>query len=139
MFKFDKWKLLSLIELLLVCGLILYKQPIIQYVNNTDIVKTVGHISLDDSFEKIYTDVDNDIAYYRYPCNSHLLNIGDTVYTCNDDTVTVTATDVYGFYVTCEDSFYPGMSGTAIRNSNGQGVGYVSELLDNDTVYCIWR
>ena len=139
MFKLNKWQIFSLLELLIIGCLLFYKQPIVNYINNTDIVKTVSHISLSEDYEVIYTDCDNDITYYRYVGERDFVTVGETVYTCNADAVTVTATDVHGFYVTCNNVFYSGMSGTVILNSNGNCVGYVSELLTDNTVYCIWR
>jgi len=107
----------------------------------SDVIKTVSHIDLsaNKNLECIYVDSINDISYYRTLDSKDLVSIGDTVYTSKNDSTEVIATDVYGFYVKYNDVFYPGMSGTVIRNADGEGVGYVSTVLDSDTVYCIWR
>jgi hypothetical protein len=105
-----------------------------------DVIKTVAHITLDsEKYELIYEDDDNDIAYYRVLDRDNLVSVGDTVYTINGDETTVTATDVYGFYVEYNEVFYPGMSGSVIINSTGNSVGYVSRLDNSEFVYCIWN
>lgn len=106
-----------------------------------DIIKTVSHINLeeDNNLELIYKDTDNDIAYYRFRGERDLVNIGDVLTTCYGDKVTITYCDVYGFRVNNSKYFSPGMSGTGLLNSKGQIVGYVSEMLKNDEVYCIWN
>ena len=107
---------------------------------SSDVIKTVAHIPLDErKYKLIYKDTDNDIAYYMVLDTSRALSIGDTVITSNGDETTVRAVDVYGFYVDYNDVFYPGMSGTVIRDEYGESVGYVSKLIDSDSVYCIWN
>lgn len=108
----------------------------------TDIVKTVAHIDVNNSnLELLYKDVDNDIAYYRYTGNvSKLVEENDILTTCYGDKVEVIYTDIYGFKVKSDVSvIQPGMSGTALENVNGDTVGYVSTILEDNIVYCIWK
>lgn len=108
----------------------------------TDIVKTVAHIDVNNSdLELLYKDADNDIAYYRYTGNvSKLVEENDMLTTCYGDNVKVIYTDIYGFKVKSDVSvIQPGMSGTALENVNGDTVGYVSTILEDNVVYCIWK
>ena len=108
----------------------------------TDIVKTVAHVDVNNSnLELIYKDADNDIAYYRYTGNvGKLVEEKDILTTCYGDNVEVIYTDIYGFKVKSDVSvIHPGMSGTALENVNGDTVGYVSTILEDNVVYCIWK
>ena len=106
---------------------------------NVDIVKTVAHLDLDsEEYELIYSDTENDIAYYRYVGERTHIHEGDVVYNSKGVESTVTATNVYGFYITYNDSFTTGMSGTVVFNSDNEPVGYVSSNYGNTYVYCIW-
>lgn len=104
-----------------------------------DVFKTVAHITLsNENIELLFVDDVHDIAYYRYTDDESHPNVGSHVITCNGDVTIITALDVYGFYVKADNKFYPGMSGTVIRDTDGNSVGYVSGIVDSKTVYCIW-
>lgn len=102
------------------------------------IVKTVAHIDYTEDAKLIYKDDEHDIAYYTTSEDSMRLSAGDTVYTINGDAVTVRCTDTYGFSVDYSTAFYPGMSGSAIVDSRGITMGYVSCVVNSEYVYCIW-
>lgn len=105
-----------------------------------DLYKTVAHVDLSDVpyLELVYVDSDNDVAYYRYIGERSLINIGDEVLTVYNDVCTVTSTDCQGFTIDCPTGIDAGMSGTAIRDSDGVQIGYVSKRLSDGTVRCIY-
>lgn len=104
-----------------------------------DIIKTVDHVSLDDSsYELIYSNPDEDIAYYRYIGKRDTVKVGDKVYTDSGVCAKVLRTSNVGFEVEYDGSFYPGMSGTPIRDESGVVVGYVSALINSEYVTCIY-
>lgn len=111
------------------------------YENASDVIKVPAHIDVSsDEFECIYTDTENDIAYYRFLVDRKLASIGDTLTTCYGDIVTISYTDVYGFRVSDPESYIqPGMSGTSVLDEEGEIVGTVSTLLEDNEVYCIWN
>lgn len=111
------------------------------YESTSDVIKVPAHIDVNsDEFECIYTDAENDIAYYRFLGDRKLASIGDTLTTCYGDTVTISYVDVYGFRVSDPESYIqPGMSGTSVLDEEGEIVGTVSTLLEDNEVYCIWN
>lgn len=110
------------------------------FKSTEDLYKTVGHLKVDNPDMKlVYLDEDNDIAYYMYIGKDKLLKPEDKVYTQDNNEVTVTGCDVYGFYVDKPELFTTGMSGTSISNLDGETVGYVSKIIASKRVYCIWK
>lgn len=104
-----------------------------------DIVKTVAHVSVtNEDLELIYSNAEQDIAYYRYIGERSLLNIGDSVQLYDGTAGSITSTSINGFTVSFDIPVVQGLSGMAILTEEGEQVGYVSQLLDNGDVYCIW-
>lgn len=107
----------------------------------SDVVKTVAHVEVhNDNLELIYKDEINDIAYYRYIGKNKLAKENDILRTCYGDSVKIVYADIYGFKVKSDISvIQPGMSGTALEDVDGNTVGYVSTILEDNVVYCIWK
>lgn len=105
-----------------------------------DIVKTVDHSHIDsEDFELIYRDPENDVAYYRYVGVRDLITVGTVLYLYDGREVTVSATGRHGFTVSSNTvTFTVGMSGDPVLNADGEQIGYISALLQNGHVYCIW-
>ena len=114
-------------------------QPIkLAYTEPQDIFKTVAHVPVDNAeLELIYKNAEDDVAYYRYIGPRELVGIGDTVNLYDGTKGTVTSTSINGFTVELDCQVVQGLSGMAILQYEHQ-VGYVSALLDNGEVYCIW-
>lgn len=103
-----------------------------------EIVKTVSHLTVrNPGFELIASFPDEDVAYYRRVGITATVNIGDTVYTYRGDTAVITDMSVLGFTIRT-DLLTIGDSGTVIRNSDGEQVGYVSQQVGDNLYYCIW-
>lgn len=131
------WNILCCIVCLVigVCLGMLY----ISRSKSVDLVKTVAHIpDVFPNYTCVYADVNNDIAYYMYTGTRSTINVGDTVYNCNNETCTVTEISNYGFYLDNKQSWVTGMSGSPIYDAGENVVGYVSTL-NSDNVYCIWK
>lgn len=108
--------------------------------NESKVVKTTAHTSVEGTeWQEIYRNEDEDVAYYRHTGDKQLVKPGDTIINVNGDEVEVKSTDINGFLVDYDDSFYPGMSGTPVTDSNGNPVGYVSSVVESKFVYCIWN
>lgn len=105
-----------------------------------NIFKTVAHINLSKikNLKLIYLDTDSDIAYYMYAGDRDSLTIGETVSFYDGTESHVVSIDVQGFTVGYTDSVTFGYSGTAVLNSDGVQIGYVSERLANGDIRCIW-
>lgn len=121
-----------------------YRQRVIESVidlSSSDVIKTVAHIDLSEhtNLELMYKDVDTDVAYYRVLKPEALVREGDFVFNRDGVRAKVIGLDVTGFYLDNSDEFYPGLSGTAIFNTDDKCVGYVSQIINKDRVYCIWR
>lgn len=104
----------------------------------TDVIKTVDHVVMPEDFKQIYSDAENDIAYYIYTGDRGLAKAGDTVLTVNGDKTTIINCTSAGFTVESPELFVTGMSGSAILNEEGDTIGYVSMIFDNK-VFCVWR
>ncbi len=112
---------------------------IIEYDVPNDIIKTVAHVTIDnEDYEQIYSNAEDDVAYYRYIGKRDLLSIGDTVYLYDGSEGTVTSTSINGFTLDMSCPVIKGLSGMAILDSEGKQIGYISQLLQNDQVFCIW-
>lgn len=115
--------------------------PTVSIDKSSDLYKTVAHIDMSDveDLVLVYEDAENDVAYYRYVGDRDIIKEGDTVTTYEGNSAKVIALDVQGFYLEYSDMFYKGMSGTSIFDSNGNVVGYVSKIVNNERVFCIWK
>lgn len=109
-----------------------------QKYEKLDIIKTVAHISLDGEWELIYEDIDNDIAYYKYIGTRTSVKTGDIVINEHNKEFKVIGVYNEGFYIEYNDNFYPGMSGTIIRDKQGKEVGIVSTLINSEYIKCIY-
>lgn len=105
-----------------------------------NIFKTVAHIDLSSKsdVQLIYSDAEKDVAYYMYTGEREWISAGDIVYFCDGSESVIVSTDVYGFIVEDVPSVTFGFSGSAVINSRGEQLGYVSERLENGYIYCIW-
>ena len=105
-----------------------------------NIFKTVAHIDMSDyeNIELLYSDIENDIAYYVCYDNPCWVVPGDTVYFYEGTASSVIATDIYGFIVENANEVTFGFSGSAVLSEDGTQIGYVSERLENGNIYCIW-
>lgn len=104
------------------------------------VLKTVAHLDLTDreDLTLIFSDLETDIAYYEYTPNSNHVKKGDTFYTVNGDAVEVTGVDALGFFVTYNNAFHAGMSGSSIVNDEGEIRGIISSMVDGKYVFCLW-
>lgn len=106
----------------------------------TEVYKEVAHIppSSYNNATLIYTDAENDIAYYVATDRIQEVTCGDTLYLDNGDAARVTEVDLRGFYLdVSECGVRAGMSGTPIW-CDDEIVGYISSLHNQNTLYCIW-
>lgn len=105
-----------------------------------DVYKVVDHVNIDKSdLEMIYRDPENDVAYYRYVGERDLTEVGQTVYLHGGEECSVTSTGAHGFTISSTSvNFVVGMSGDPILDKDGNQIGYISALLKNGDVYCIW-
>lgn len=135
-------RLLIFSNLITILILFIYtRQDRIVLTEVSDVVKTVAHVEVhNDNLELIYKDEINDIAYYRYTGKNKLAKENDILRTCYGDSVKIIYVDIYGFKVKSDISvIQPGMSGTALEDIDGNTVGYVSTILEDNVVYCIWK
>lgn len=103
-----------------------------------EVFRLVGHMAgnkIKDA-EFLFYDNTNDVAYYRHTVD-HYVKEDDVVYLEDDSESKITGLDTYGFYIEAQSSCVPGMSGTSIRDENGNTIGYIAQIL-NKNVYCIW-
>lgn len=114
-------------------------QPVkLAYTEPLDVFKTVAHVPVDNvELELIYKNAEDDVAYYRYIGPRELVSIGDTVALYDGTEGKVTSTSINGFTVDLDCPIVQGLSGMAILQEEHQ-IGYVSALLENGEVYCIW-
>lgn len=128
--------------LLLVSAALLKSKPSTVTLDNADgdLFKTVAHIDLSSrsDLKLVYTDTENDIAYYCWINNKNNIEVGTTVYLYDNTECYVTYTDAYGFGFKGDVKVLEGLSGTAVRNAEGNQLGYVSRLLNTGEIYCIW-
>lgn len=117
----------------------MYKHSTVSVDSDKNIVAHVGHVDMsnNDNLELLFEDKDNDISYYRRIDKSYVVE-DESVYFSDDSVAKVVGTDAYGFYTEYIPSVVPGMSGTAVRNEDGEVVGYVEQILNNN-IYCIWK
>lgn len=114
------------------------QEPVESEVPN-DIIKTVAHIELSSNdYELIYRNTEEDIAYYRYVGERNLLAIGDIVRLYNGDEFIVTSISRNGFTISGDSTLLMGVSGSAVLDSEGNQIGYVSTMYDSGDVFCIW-
>ena len=88
----------------------------------------------------LYTDDARDTAYYlRQDYEYHYPKIGDVVYFGADRGVVERIEDGVGFYVKIEDDVrvYQGMSGTRVRDTEGNEIGFISQLKGTNHLLCI--
>lgn len=107
---------------------------------DTDIYKTVAHVSLDsiDDLELLYTDTAKDVAYYRYTGERDVVKKDDVVYLYDGQPAIVLNTDVTGFYLELSENVYEGFSGTLVTDEDNNKIGYISSVTPNG-IYCIWN
>lgn len=113
------------------------------YVNlhgTSDLFKTVAHVDLSHrtDLELVYTDIENDIAYYRYIGSKPRVYLNDLVYLNDGSECTITYIDAFGFAFTGDTKAYQGLSGTAVRDADGNQLGYISRVMNENEIYCIW-
>lgn len=102
------------------------------------VYKTAAHVTVNsDEYQLLFSDSENDVAYYRYAGSIPRVVIGDTITLANGSSSTVTNTDIYGFYTDGADDVSVGLSGTIVQNEDGETVGYVSSVVTGK-LYCIW-
>lgn len=106
----------------------------------TEVYKEVAHLSYDRFVNGtlICVDMDNDIAYYRANDRMQTMATTDTVQLDSGESLSVKEVDLRGFYLQLNGAdVHAGMSGSPVWLDN-EIVGYISKLLDADTLYCIW-
>ena len=82
-------------------------------------------------------DKENDILFMLD--EQPYIELNTKVVFMNGSIGEISATDLYGFIVKGEDLVSLGDSGTAvIREDNSEQIGYVSSILPNGSVRCIW-
>ena len=111
------------------------------FVDET-VVTWVAHVpNTFDDMELVYVDYENDIAYYKYVGDKVTPEVGDTLRLYDGTAVTVTSLSDMYFTIKSDDPsvFYTGLSNTPVQWENGTVVGYISTLMDNGQVKCIWR
>ena len=150
---FTKWKTLRNVlgTVLLVVAIggmsILFTADIIGQDNVSDsdagnehILKTVAHVDLSarDDLELVAMDTESDVAYYKYVTPERDVSVGETVYLFEGVEATLTSIDAVGFTFTCDSLIDAGMSGTAVLNSNGEQIGYISRRLSTGNYFAIW-
>lgn len=109
-----------------------------EYEQAGGVIKTVAHLNVKNpNLELLATFPDEDVAYYRWKTDARYAEVGDSVTTYRGEEATVTDVSVHGFTVEC---YYLsiGDSGTVIRNSDGEQIGYVSQQVGDALFYCIW-
>ena len=103
-----------------------------------DVIKTVSHVNVrNQSFELIASFPDEDVAYYRRVDNIPMLSVGDEVCIYTGSKAVVTDVSIHGFTIRTTDITI-GDSGTVIRNTDAEQIGYVSQIVGEDLVYCVW-
>ena len=113
---------------------------VINTVKDPSVVKTVAHLTVSNpDYELLWSSVEEDIAYYRYIGERSLAKQGDTVYTYTNDKCEIINTSLLGFTIETETILPVGTSGTIIKNSKGEVIGYISESIGNNQYYCIWN
>lgn len=132
---------LLIMTVVLVLGVYLKPEPTLVFEEAANVYKTVNHVDLSDCdwLTCIYRDEVNDVAYYIINSRENVLNIDDTVYINGDMKCTVVSLDSNGFYLKTSDKVEQGFSGLPITSITGDKVGYVSKLMLDKTVYCIWN
>lgn len=104
-----------------------------------DVIKTVAHIDVDtERFECIYSDYNDDVAYYIIEPHTLCVSVGDKVFSVENVEYTVTDVDATGFFFEYDPTIHTGLSGTSVLDSDGNVVGYVCEIINGKKVYCIW-
>lgn len=106
----------------------------------TEVYKEVAHIAPTQyaNATLIYTDTENDVAYYIADERLQNTQKGEKLLLDNGECVTVVEKDLHGFYVDVKDTTVrAGMSGTPIWKNN-EIIGYVSSLHNQNILYCIW-
>ena len=108
----------------------------------SDLFKTVNHVDLSDVdyLQKVYSDADNDIAYYMYTGDRDAIHVGDFVYAPYGEKFKVVSIDCIGFAIEpCDDATYvqTGFSGMGILTKDKDQVGAISYIQGSD-IYCIW-
>ena len=118
------------------------KPPAVRLEGTYDLFKTVDHVDLSyrDDLVKVYSDGENDIAYYMYTGERDVLHVGDSVYTPYGEEFTVTSIDCIGFLIKPVNDVTAvqlGFSGMAVLNADGDQLGAISYIVD-ESIYCIW-
>lgn len=111
-----------------------------EYTENPDLLKTVAHIDLSnrDDLELVAANYDKDVAYYKFVKPTRNIKIGETVKLLGGTEATLVYTDAVGFAISADTAIVAGMSGSAVQNMDGEQIGYISHLLADGTVYCVW-
>jgi len=106
----------------------------------TEIYKEVAHIPPDryTNATLLFVDTANDIAYYRADERLQSVAEGDAVSLETGEVLHIKAADLRGFYLnTNTATIRAGISGTPVWRED-EIIGYVSQLQNDDTLYCIW-
>ena len=103
----------------------------------------ISHLDLNKSWVRIYSDPDEDIAYFTVSSDMTDFRVpvmGETIRFTTGATGTIDEMSPNGFNLLVEPGTAEhGMSGTPVFNESGEVVGYVSAAYGTNHIYCIWR
>lgn len=105
----------------------------------TDIVRTVAHLVVEDAnYKLIYKDTETDVAYYQWQGSREMTTKDSIVYLYDNSEGVVLSTSINGFTAKFETATYKGLSGMAVLDEDRNQIGYISQVFDDGSVFCIW-
>lgn len=116
------------------------KQPNIVVLYPEEYIKTVAHTDGDYSNATLlFKDSQKDIAYYTWDSGKAPVSVGDSIVDSSGGTATVIDVTIEGFLLKPIDlTPQAGMSGTTVFKDE-IGVGLVSAVKADGSIYCIWK
>ena len=108
-------------------------------LNQKNLIISAAHLEKIDGYTKIYTDKDRDVSYYvKDKKDLSVLPVGMKVQAeyLKECTVTNSGPGWFIFSVNNPENITSGMSGNRVKDSSGEDIGFISELVNNKEVKC---